>query len=73
VLQTTKLIKTVCFADLAIFLIYLIQIYFESKYSKNNKTFFGFKYWRIWIHKIRYSIICIPNKYSHNIQWKWSQ
>jgi len=37
-----KLIETICFADYAIFHIYLIKIYFESKYSK--KMNFVFEY-----------------------------
>jgi len=37
----------------AIFRVYLIQIFFESKYSK-KLLIFGFKYWRIRIHRIRY-------------------
>jgi len=52
---TAKLIETICFAGFAIFHVYLIQIYFESKYSE-KVSYFWFR-----IHKIRYSIICILN------------
>jgi len=31
---TAKFIEIICFANFAIFHFYLIQIYFESKYSK---------------------------------------
>jgi len=32
---TAKFIEIICFANFAIFHVDLIQIYFESKYSKN--------------------------------------
>jgi len=33
-IATAKPITTICFADIVIFHLYLIQIYLESKYSK---------------------------------------
>jgi len=40
-MPTAKIIETVCFADFAIFHIYWIQIYFESKFSTKLWFFYS--------------------------------
>jgi len=52
---TAKPFENICFANFATFHIYLIQII--SNLNIKNTLIFGFEYWTIQIHTIRYFII----------------